>query len=99
MLYNGFDAGKLASFCALYRADNQRTGKTMIDEYYTWVIFGYRTDELSKYAKVPVVAVCDKCYEYRVIRYDSYRDLCRRCTQIGKKHSAEHIKKAADGKR
>lgn len=83
-----------------YRAQiTKRTGKQMIDEYYTFLIFGYRVDELSKWKKVPIVAMCDECCEYRTVRYDSYTDYCRSCTQKMYKHaprSKEAIRKTAE---
>lgn len=52
----------------------------MIDEYYTFLIFGYHSDELSRWSTKPIIVICDVCGEYRSIRKDSYRDLCRSCS-------------------
>lgn len=75
----------------------------MIDEYWTWIFFGYHSDELKPCSRKPVVAGCDECCQYRVLRNDSYRDFCRSCA--GKKRppaSEEHrrnISKAAIGRK
>lgn len=52
----------------------------MIDEYYTWIFYGYHSDELSRWSIKPIVVTCESCGEYRSIRQDSYRDLCRSCS-------------------
>lgn len=51
----------------------------MIDEYYTFLIFGYHSDDLKQYSNKPVVAVCEDCYKYRVIKMNKYRELCQKC--------------------
>lgn len=51
----------------------------MIDEYYTWIFYGYHSDELSNGSHKPIVAVCDECGIYRMLHYKSYRDLCLPC--------------------
>lgn len=55
----------------------------MIDEDRTMQLFLYTSDELRKWERKPVVAVCEDCGMYRVINYDSYKDLCRRCSLTG----------------
>lgn len=61
----------------------------MIDEYYTWKIFGYHSDELSYGSNKPIVAVCDRCYKHRRLSFREYRDFCKSCMQIGRKHTEE----------
>ena len=56
----------------------------MIDEGRTLEIYGYTSDELSHGSKKSVVAVCEGCGKYRVVRHDAYRDLCRSCCRKGK---------------
>ena len=42
-----------------------------------------------------VVAICDnpECNESRLVEYKSYRSLCVKCVQIGKKHTDESKEK------
>lgn len=51
----------------------------MIDEDRTLQLYGYYSDELKPKSKKPVVAVCEECGVYRVVRRASYRELCRSC--------------------
>lgn len=51
----------------------------MIDEYWTWKFYGYRSDELSYGSGRLIVARCDGCCQYRVLRNCDYRDLCLTC--------------------
>lgn len=51
----------------------------MIDEYWTWAFYGYHSDELKPQSGKPVVARCDDCCQYRIVRMDAYCDLCRPC--------------------
>lgn len=51
----------------------------MIDEYYTFLIFGYHSDDLSYGSSKRVVAVCDECGMYRSLTMDKYSDICRNC--------------------
>ena len=55
----------------------------MIDEYWTWRLYGYHSDELKPRSRKPVVAVCDDCCKYRIVHKYAYRDLCIRCVQKG----------------
>ena len=71
----------------------------MIDEFYTWKIFGYYIYNLSEWSKNKVVVMCDNCCEYRVVIYDSYRDLCRSCAQLGHSTSEEWRSKISDANR
>lgn len=78
----------------------------MIDEYYTWTIFGYHSDDLSDGSHKPIIAVCDECGAYRSTQKRIYGDLCRTCVHIDpkeimldrssriKKHSLEYIHRA-----
>lgn len=61
----------------------------MIDEYWTWVFYGYHSDELSPRSGKQIVAVCDRCCKYRSVKKDSYRDLCSSCVKIGRHVSEE----------
>lgn len=60
----------------------------MIDEYYTFMIFGYHSDDLSPYSGKPIVGVCDNCGLYRRVTRSLYRDLCHKCAVT----TAEHRK-------
>ena len=51
----------------------------MIDESRTLEIYGYTSDDLSHASGKKVVAVCDGCGKYRVVRFCGYRDLCMSC--------------------
>lgn len=58
----------------------------MIDEYYTFKIFGYHSDDLSYGARERVVAVCDDCGIYRSSSMNQYHhanDLCQSCARTG----------------
>lgn len=57
----------------------------MIDEYWTWVFYGYHSDELKPKSHKPIVARCDGCCQYRVVNNSAYRDLCIRCVLKGVK--------------
>lgn len=46
----------------------------MIDEYYTFKIFGYHSDDLSYGSGKRVVATCDKCSIYRSVIMKQYND-------------------------
>lgn len=59
----------------------------MIDEYWTWQFYGYHSDELTPQSANPIVARCDECCQHRVLRYNSYRDLCLSCSHSGERHS------------
>lgn len=65
----------------------------MIDEDRTMQMYGYISIDLADHSSKPVIAVCDECGVYRVVRKQSYRGLCRICVQIGKHHSPETIQK------
>lgn len=58
----------------------------MIDEYFTWVFYGYHGDELSYGSEKPIVVVCDECYKYRISTPNSYRDLCGSCAKSGERN-------------
>ena len=59
----------------------------MIDEQYTYKVFGYYTYNMSEWSQKKVVAVCDNCCAYRVIGYESHSDLCRECAQRARRRS------------
>lgn len=69
----------------------------MIDEYWTWMFYGYHSDELSHGSDKPIVARCDMCCKYRILHKKDYRELCVSCTQKGRKHSIETKRKIGDG--
>lgn len=56
----------------------------MIDEYWTWIFYGYHSDDLSYGSVRPIIAVCDECYQYRIVNKSDYRELCRRCVKLVK---------------
>lgn len=65
----------------------------MIDEDRTLSLFGYTSDELSPKSHKPIIAVCEECGKYRVLKKQDYRDPCNGCvihglniTQIGEAH-------------
>lgn len=68
----------------------------MIDEDRTMQLFLYTSDELKTKSSKPIVAVCDECGVYRVVRRQSYRELCRTCAQMGKTWSPESRQNHAD---
>ena len=55
----------------------------MIDEDRTLQLYGYTSDSLTKGSHKLIVRVCDECGRYKIIRNDSYKDLCHTCCQIG----------------
>lgn len=55
----------------------------MIDEYYTFKIFGYHSGDLSYGSGKRVVAVCDECKTYRSLKMKDYRDICVKCMHKG----------------
>ena len=61
----------------------------MIDEYWTWRLYGYHSDELSPKSHKPIVAVCDGCCRYRILKKAGYKELCKSCVQIGRTHTEE----------
>lgn len=71
----------------------------MIDEYYTWILFGYHSSDLAPKSHKYVVAVCEQCCEYRCVVYHSYSDLCRSCSHKGLIRSEETRRKMSIGKK
>ena len=55
----------------------------MIDEEATFREYGYRSSELGRWSKNPIIVICEKCNQPRTCRNDSYRDLCMSCVQKG----------------
>ncbi len=51
----------------------------MIDEYWTWIFYGYHSDELTYGSGKLIVGRCDKCCKYRISKMQSYCDLCHSC--------------------
>ena len=58
----------------------------MIDESRTLEIYGYTSDTLKPHSNKRVVTVCEGCGKYRDIKFKDYRELCRSCSMIGKRH-------------
>lgn len=58
----------------------------MIDEYYTFTIFGYHSDDLTPCSNKPIVAVCDGCGLYRRSTLYLYRELCCKCAATTVEH-------------
>ena len=58
----------------------------MIDEDRTLQLFGYESTELSPHNHKKIVAVCEECGKYRVIRKSDYREICHRCSLTGEKN-------------
>lgn len=59
----------------------------MIDEYWTWIFYGYHSDELSYGSGRPIVAMCDDCCRYAILKYRDYHDHCYQCST---KHRPPH---------
>ena len=51
--------------------------------------FGYTSDSLSYDSSKKVIALCDKCGMKRILKFYSYKNLCRYCANIGRKHTEE----------
>ena len=58
----------------------------MIDEYWTWRLYGYHSDELKPRSRKLIVAVCDDCYKYRIVHKYAYTDYCLSCANSGERH-------------
>lgn len=60
----------------------------MIDEKKTFERFGYYSTDWAPKSNKKIIAICDKCGKERVLKKDSYRDLCNSCShkklRIGK---------------
>ena len=72
----------------------------MIDEYTTFLAYGYTSDDLSKGSNKKVWRLCDICGVGRFIKFCYYRDLCENCSKR-LKLSEEHkrkISKSSKGK-
>ena len=65
----------------------------MIDEFSTFLCFGYYPDELGLYSKKKIFVICDECGINRCVEFKGYKDLCRSCAQKGKKHTEETKRK------
>lgn len=52
----------------------------MIDEERTLELFGYTSNELRPKSAKTIVAVCDDCGVYRLVRKYGYRELCNPCS-------------------
>lgn len=69
----------------------------MIDEDRTLQLYGYTSDELSPKSHKCVVAVCEECGKYRVVKKQGYRDLCYDCA-LYTKERINKISKASKGR-
>lgn len=58
----------------------------MIDEYWTWIFYGYHSDDLTPHSHKQIVIVCDECGKYRAIPKGDYRDFCPSCARIGERN-------------
>lgn len=58
----------------------------MIDEYWTWVFYGYHSDDLKPQSNKPIVAVCEECCKYRILEMKGYHDLCKSCGRSGRRN-------------
>ena len=58
----------------------------MIDEFSTFLCFGYYSDDLNIHSKNRIWVICDECGKNRCVQFRAYRDLCKSCCQIGKKN-------------
>lgn len=65
----------------------------MIDEYWTWQFYGYHSDEIGSCSRKPIVARCDGCCQYRVLKPGDYRDLCKSCVGKNRTFSEERNRK------
>ena len=70
----------------------------MIDEYWTWIFYGYHSDDLTSQSNRPIVAQCDGCCKYRVVKKQNYRDLCTSCSRKGRSHTPESCRKISESK-
>ena len=61
----------------------------MIDKERTMKEFGYDTNELSKGSGRKIWAICERCKRERVLFFRKYRDLCKSCSILGRKHTEE----------
>ena len=59
---------------------------TMIDEHETFRFYGYYSYNWSDKSSKPIVARCDDCCQYRVLRINMYRDLCMSCSRRGERN-------------
>jgi hypothetical protein len=57
----------------------------MIDEYWTWVFYGYHSNDLKTQSNKPIVARCDGCCQYRVLTIQGYNELCKLCASHARK--------------
>ena len=57
----------------------------MIDEFSTFLCFSHYSAELSYGSGKRVWSVCDICGQYRLVKFQDYRDLCPSCIKIDKK--------------
>ena len=72
----------------------------MIDEARTLELFGYTSDELTRWSLKHIVLVCDECGKYKVIRRANYKGcgyICASCVRIGMTFSEEHKKQHIKG--
>lgn len=51
----------------------------MIDEYTTFLAYGYTSDELTCGSGKLVYCLCDDCGKGRLLKFQIYRDLCNQC--------------------
>lgn len=71
----------------------------MIDEYYTWLIYGYHSDDLKPQSHKYVVVVCDVCGKYnssQMFNYSRNSGMCNQCSKIGMRSSEEKKRKISE---
>lgn len=78
----------------------------MINDEQTLDMFGYESKDLSFGSAKKVIAICEECGKTRVIRFQSYHDLCHSCAMkkrtgknhqmFGKHHTEETKQKIRD---
>ena len=61
----------------------------MIDEYWTFRFFGYTSDSLSDGSHKKIIAVCEECGKYRVLKFQAYHDLCHKCASNTEKRRGQ----------
>lgn len=71
----------------------------MIDEHWTWIFYGYHSDELKPRSAKPIIVACDDCNRYAVVKKYAYSEYCSSCVCSGErhhmfgKHHTEEVKK------
>ena len=64
----------------------------MIDENKTFILFKYKSENLSRGSHKKVWCICNECGKERLLEYRKYRDLCFKCKH-GTKETRQKISK------